>query len=109
MHHTRQPFPLTAVGQHDLPMLVLAALIAGTDRDALDIDQADVDRLFELYPKGWGLVIAGHPGGALKVTLVGEQGRAMLGDLLDRAAEGGCLADEIHPSFIPRRGPEERR
>lgn len=108
MHDIDAPSPLVTAGATDLPTLVLATLIARSERDSIEVTRADVQRLFELYPQGWGIVLAGFQDGALKATLVGEQSKDVLRDLLERAARGDCIADDLHPSFMPEPAPDER-
>ena len=95
------PFQEAGAGDSELPTLVLAALIARSPDDSVQVSKADLDRLYELFPHGFGMVVAGRDGD-IRVTLIGEQGVGQVRDMVDDLNGGMRPSQAIDHRYMPR-------
>lgn len=78
-----------ASGQLDIVQEVLACLILRSPSDSLLVSGEEQQRLYTLFPQGFGIVIWGDPGRqTLRVTLVGEAARELVEDIADDLEQG---------------------
>lgn len=91
-----------AAGEEQLALTALAALVARSGRDSLAVTVEDLRLLYELYPRGYGLVVYHNQGtGAMLVSLVGEQSLDLVKDIVDDVRGGRPMQDAIPELFKP--------